>query len=331
MKKLFLSLFGLGVILLLIANYRIPFFKQHGGPWSIGFGVSEHFPHNPSVRDNPIYTLEQLKKENDSTRFLADPFFIKEKEIFYLFFEHQKTSPNATIAVMTSTDGKNYVYGKSVLKQPFHLSYPQVFKYRNDFYMIPETKGANAVLLYKAHAFPSDWRICDTLIDQVKYRDPTVFLSDTLNIMLVADDKLNLYLYEADSLFGKWKRHKKPVALTGSESRAGGRIFMHQNQLIVPVQNAQNGYGYGLSLYQLDFKDGDYTMKKTKPFFLKQQPDIKEFNAGMHHFDVQRIDNKFYYIYDGNRLASADKKWNVQGSLKMNYFDFKNWMLQRFF
>ena len=330
MKKLFLSLFGLGVILLLIANHRIPFFRQHGGPWSIGFGISENFPHDPGVRDNPIYTLEQLKKENDSTRFLADPFFVKEKGVFYLFFEHQKTKPNATIGVMTSTDGKNYVYSKNVLEQPFHLSYPQVFKYRGNFYMIPETKGANAVLLYKAHDFPFDWRICDTLVDRVKLKDPSVFLSDTLNIMLASDDNLNMYLYEADSLFGKWKRHNRPVALTGSEARAGGRIFAHQNKLIVPVQNSRNGYGFGLSLYELDFKKGEYTMKRTKPFFLKQQPDIKEFNAGMHHFDLQRIDNKYYYIYDGNRLASKDEKWNIKGSLKMNCLDLKNWIAQRF-
>ena len=330
MKKILLSGILLCIAILLIANYRIPFLKQHGGPWSIGYGASNDFPETIDVAHNAIFPFENVKAINDSTQFMADPFFIKEKGIFYIFFEHKKTKPNASIGVLTSTDGKKYTYGGNVLDQKFHLSYPQVFKYKNEFYMVPESKGANAVLLYKASNFPYGWAICDTLIPNVKYKDPSIYLSDTLNVMMVSDDNLKMYLYQADSLFGKWKLHKNPIVISGSEARAGGRIFADKKDLMLPIQNCSNGYGFGLSLYQIKFKNGDYTVKREKPFFLKQHSDIKEFNAGMHQLDIQRIDNKYYYVYDGNRLASNQKKWNLKGSLKMNYTDLKNWFVQKF-
>lgn len=318
------------LLLLVVINYRTPFLQQDGGPWSVGYGSSNTYPDEIKVEQNAIYSIEKLKTQSDSTVFLADPFFIKEKDTFYLFFEHQKKKNGAEIGLFTSTDGKDYQYKGTVLKQKFHLSYPQVFKYKNDFYMIPESKQANAVLLYKANRFPFGWEVCDTLIKNVRLKDPSIYLSDTLNVMVASDDNLNMYMYQADSLFGKWKLHKKSIALRGTESRPGGRFFADKKGLILPVQNGTNGYGYGLSLYRFLFKNGTYTTKREKPFFLKAERKIKEFNAGMHQLDIQRLDeNHYYYVYDGNRLLSENKKLNVRGPLKWTYIDFKNWVIEK--
>lgn len=331
MKKLFLIGIILFVILLLsVINYRTPIFQQDGGGWSVGYGDSKEYPKSIKVEENAIYSIEKLKEQNDSTVFLADPFFVREKGVFYLFFEHKKTKTNGDVGLLTSVDGKNYQYRGTVLTQKFHLSYPQVFKYRNDFYMVPESKQANAVLLYKAYRFPYDWRICDTLVSNVQLKDPSIYVSDSLNIMVASDDKLNMFVYQADSLFGKWKLHKKPIALMGTEARAGGRFFADKKGLILPIQNCTNGYGYGLSLYRFSFKNGSYTTHRVSPFFLKGNKEIKEFNAGMHQLDVQQLGpNEFYYVYDGNRLNSDNQKMNIWGPLKWTYIDFKNWIVNQ--
>lgn len=327
--KYLLGLLLFVLALLAIINYRTPFFRQDSGNWSIGYGASFNYPDKIEIDSKAIYSIETLKAQNDSTVFLADPFFVKEKDTFYLFFEHKKTKSNADIGLLTSVDGKNYQYRGTVLAQKFHLSYPQVFKYKNDFYMVPESKRANAVLLYKAHRFPYDWRICDTLVANVQLVDPSIYLSDSLNIMVASDYAKNMYVYEADSLFGKWKLHKQSIALIGTESRAGGRFLADKKGLILPVQNFTKGYGYGLSLYRFSFKDDSYTIKREKPLFLSANKNIKEFNAGMHQLDMQRLDaNHYYYVYDGNRLNSDSKSLNVWGPLKWNYLDFKNWLLQ---
>ncbi|UUC47049.1 glucosamine inositolphosphorylceramide transferase family protein [Flavobacterium cerinum] len=324
------ALFGvLSIVLLLVINNRTPFLQPEGGPWSVGFGKSAVFPHKIPVEKNPRYTLEQLKKQEDSTIFLADPFFIKERDTFYLFVEHKKTKPNGDIALLTSVDGVNYNYKGTVLTEKFHLSYPQVFKYKNEFYMVPETKGAGHVLLYKAEHFPYGWKVCDTLVKNRILKDPSIFLSDTLNILVGSDDHLNMYLFEADSLFGKWMPHKKEKVLMGTEARAGGRFFADKKGLLLPVQNSTEGYGFGLSLYRFKFDKGNYTVNREYPFFLKKSETIKEFNAGMHQIDIQLIGGKYYYVYDGNRLQSSEQNLNIRGPLKWNYVDFKNWLYQQ--
>jgi hypothetical protein len=330
MKKqyLFWILFFM-ITLLTLINYRTPFFQQEAGGWSIGYGESIGYSEKIELGENAIYSIEQLKAINDSTVFLADPFFVKEKDSFYLFFEHKKNKSNGDIGLLTSIDGKKYQYRGTVLTQKFHLSYPQVFKYRKDFYMVPESKQANAVLLYKAHRFPFDWRICDTLITNVALVDPAIYLSDSLNILVATDYDKNMYLYQADSLFGKWELHKKPIALIGTEARAGGRFFADKKGLILPVQNCTKGYGYGLSLYRFFFDEGTYDVKREKPLYLMANENIKEFNAGMHHLDMQRIDDDhYYYVYDGNRLESSSTHLNIRGPLKWSYLDLKNWILK---
>jgi hypothetical protein len=297
----------------------------------VGYGSSKNYPEKIIIDAKAIYSIEKLKAQNDSTVFLADPFFVKEKDTFYIFFEHATTKSRADIGLLTSVDGTNYKYRGTVLSQKFHLSYPQVFKYRNDFYMVPESKQANAVLLYKAHRFPYDWRVCDTLVPNVQLVDPSIYVSDSLNIMVATDYAKNMYVYEADSLLGKWKLHKQPIALIGTESRAGGRFFADKKGLLLPVQNFSNGYGYGVSLYRFLFKNSNYTITREKPLFMMANTNIKEFNAGMHQLDIQRLDaNHYYYVFDGNRLNSDSKTLNFWGPLKWNYLDLKNWVLQKF-
>jgi hypothetical protein len=330
MKKIYLLAIPILVLAsLVLINYRTPFLRQDGGGWSVGYGSSATYPKKMVLDKNAVFSIEMLKAQDKGTVFLADPFFVKEKDIFYLFFEHKTNKSNADIGLLTSVDGKKYSYRGIVLSQKFHLSYPQVFKYRNDFYMVPESRQGNAVLLYKAHRFPYDWRVCDTLVNNVQLVDPSIYLSDSLNIMVASDYAKNMYVYRADSLFGKWRLHQKPIALIGTESRAGGRFFADQKGLILPVQNFTKGYGYGVSLYRFSFKGGSYEVRREKPLFLMANEKIKEFNAGMHHLDIQRLDaNHYYYVYDGNRLNSDSKSLNLWGPLKWNYLDLKNWFLQ---
>ena len=329
-KQYMLGLLFFIIVSLAIINHRTPFFQQDGGGWSVGYGTSGNYPDEIEFSENSIYSIEKLKAQNDSTVFLADPFFVKEKDTFYLFFEHKKNKSNGDVGLLTSKDGKKYQYRGTVLTQKFHLSYPQVFKYKNDFYMVPESKQANVVLLYKAHHFHFDWRICDTLIANVALVDPSIYLSDSLNVIVASDYNLNMYLYQADSLLGKWKLHKNPIALMGTEARDGGRFFADKNGLILPVQNCTKGYGYGVSLYRFSFHDGSYDVKREIPFYLMANENIKEFNAGMHQLDIQRIDSThYYYVYDGNRLASNSKKLNMRGPLKWSYIDLKNWIVKK--
>ena len=312
---------------LIYMNYRVPFMNQQAGPWSIGYGESVTFPESFPIKNDLHYALDSLKKFDKYTSFMADPFFVKEKDTFYLFFEHQTNYKHgAVIGVMTSIDGKKYHYEGTVLKQPFHLSYPQVFKYKQSFYMIPESKRANNVLLYKAKKFPFQWDVEDTLLANVKYKDPSIYLSDTLNIMVASDDKLNLHLYMADSLKGKWHKHPKDVVLKGTEARAGGRFFVMDGRLYLPVQNCSKGYGSGISIYEFKINAENCEVVKTKNLIMKGVTDSQFYSFGMHQLDIQKIEGNYYYVYDGNPLSGKPSKFNWWGTVKLNAIDFLSYL-----
>lgn len=329
MKKNIIILSFILIAILLVINYRTPFLTKEKSSWSVGFGHFDNLEDSKNIEDKYIFSKEKLKLIDTTTIFLADPFFIYEKDKYYLFFEHQKNKPGADISLMVSDDGLHYKFKGSVLDETFHLSYPQVFKHEDDFYMIPESQGAQNVLLYKSYNFPYDWRVKDTLLKNIKLKDPTIYLSDDYNILLGSDDEMNLHLYHADSLLGKWSAHENKTVMMGTEARPGGRFIEMEDNIYIPIQNSTKGYGYGLSLYKFEYNDGDYKINRTFPLHLKANPAIQAFNAGMHHLDFQKVKDKYYAVYDGNTFENNPKtKLNIRGPLKWNYKDFMNWVLK---
>ncbi|WP_290846006.1 hypothetical protein [Flavobacterium sp.] len=318
--RILIALALLSVAVVLFVNSRTPFFLQQGGPWSVGFGFSE--TSLPKVKTDNLFTPEMLQKDEKNTEFLADPFFVKHQDSFYIFFEHKHFTPHkANISVLKSPDGIHYKYGGVVLDEPFHLSYPQVFEKGGKTYMVPESAHAGAILLYESDKFPSGWKVVDTLV-KGNFKDPSIYVSDTLNIMVASDDALTLHFFKADSLGGQWK--KMGWLLKGSEARAGGRIFEHDGKLILPVQDGARGYGSALSLYEFQFAKDEVRLEKIADDYLEAHPEIPQLSFGMHQFDIQKVGNGYYYVFDGNRVKSSRKKLSVWYAVKQSIYDFKN-------
>lgn len=331
MKKrrfIFLSLcLVTGIILLLIMNYRYPFYSPKVGNWSVGYQTSDNVFPQKKLKPAGIITYELVDTLiAGRIDYIADPFFINDKEQFYLFVE-VKGQDNADIALFTSLDGKSYGFGGIVLDESFHLSYPQVFKYKDEFYMLPETKGSNNILLYRAQNFPYEWEISDTLIKNKGLKDPTILLSDELNLMVTVDDNLKQYIFEADSLHGEWKEVKEYEQRWGNETRPGGRFFNVSNQWYLPLQNRSKGYGTGISIFKLELNNGKIKFIPQEKLFLEPQPDIIWFNRGMHHLDIQEIDSGYYLVYDGDR-NTGESEFQYKRTIKFNLIDLYNLLTQ---
>lgn len=74
---------------------------------------------------------------------------------------------------------KNHGY---VLREGFHLSYPNVFRARNTAFMLPETTSSDKVILYRARRLPDDWvpetvLVNEPLLDLVLISGEDGFLS----------------------------------------------------------------------------------------------------------------------------------------------------------
>ena len=283
----------------------IPFVKKERTDWAIGiFTGSSPFSLTSSGKaKNPVLTANDVT--DIKARFVADPFMVQEKGTWYMFFEvlNEKTN-HGDIAFAISGDGFNWSYQQTILDEPFHLSYPYVFKWQNEYYMVPETKRAYSVRLYKAVNFPSQWSFVKTLIDGVGYLDPSIFFFDSRWWLFAASGKNDiLHLHYADELKGPWTEHPESPVIEGNANKArpGGRVLVLDGGI---VRYAQDDYpGYGNQVRAIEIRRLTTTSYEEKE--MNKQPVTKPRrmawnSVGMHHIDAHQLSkNEWIAAVDG--------------------------------
>ena len=289
---------------------------QTGAIWSIGIYSGEsplalrpqdHI-HNPVLTRSDVTDVQAL--------FVADPFMIRVDGRWHMFFEVlNNVSHKGEIGYAVSNNGYEWEYRQIVLAEPFHLSYPCVFESRGDYYMIPETRHACEVRLYRASKFPTQWKHVTTLFSE-PYADSTIFRFDN-RWWLFADSSASfrirhrqpalgfrhdtLRLFYSDDLYGPWQEHPQSpiVSCDPHIARPGGRVVLCDSL----VRFAQDCYPtYGTRLYA--FRITQLTAASYAESEIEEQPILmpsgEEWNqAGMHHIDAHLHEN-------GSYIASVD-------------------------
>jgi hypothetical protein len=259
----------------------------------------------------------------DNLKFLADPFLIVDSPGVYIFVE-QVIGSNGDIGCFysRSTNLEKLEYKGIVLNESFHLSYPQVFKYNDKFFMLPESQNGGNVYLYETDSFPYNWVKKRILINKNNVKDPTILIEkDSVYIFGTQDD--HLYSWSASSLSDTFIKNPKPL-LMGTESRPGGRIFRYDGKLIIPIQNNSKGYGTGLSLYEVKKDKVSFKLSRFQKFFFSPQKNFPRFSHGMHHLDFQEIEDGYIAVYDGNNNLDGTSEFSLKSYLKFLYLNLKN-------
>src|SRR5215207_5371783 len=186
----------------------IPFVTQKE-QWTIGIYRSDSPFHFNELQGwiNPLFRAEDVT--DVPAKFVADPFLIKEDDTWNLFFEvYNNNTQQGDLAVATSKNTWIWNYEKLIIDEPFHLSYPYVFKTDGVYYLIPESFEDNSIRLYKADEFPTQWSYVKTLVEGRDYVDNSiVFYNDQWWLFSSVTSNDTLYLHYADSLTGTWKEH----------------------------------------------------------------------------------------------------------------------------
>lgn len=194
------------------------------------------------------------------SQWCADPFTFQDGDNNYIFVEqYLKEKDKGCIGYFKFFDGIPINQG-IILENSYHMSYPDVFRYKDKFYMIPETSANNTVDLYVAERFPDKWRKEITLIRGEKLVDTTVYedkgcfflISYKLSCNEVRVYSLDMEIKEVE-LISK-KKYKTNVG------RPGGRIFWEDGRLLRPAQDCSRKYGEALIIYQIDYlnKAGEF-------------------------------------------------------------------------
>jgi hypothetical protein len=184
-------------------------------------------------------------------RFWADPFPVAKPDGFHVFIEELPYRSGKGHIALLDLDSKGALRSvQTVLERDHHLSYPFVFEWRGEHYMIPETGNKRRVELYRARAFPFDWQPEAVLLDGLYAVDATLAEIDGRWWMFAnvgVEGALNydeLCIFHAPTPLGPWTPHRRnPVKSDARCARPAGRLFYWNGDLYRPSQDCSGKYG----------------------------------------------------------------------------------------
>jgi hypothetical protein len=192
-------------------------------------------------------------------RFWADPFPAVHEGRYYLFFEEfpSSTRRGRIVASELLADG-SWSLPRIVIECSYHLSYPHVFRWNSDWYMLPETRTNQTIELWRATNFPWAWTPDCRLTTNIWASDSTIAEIDGRFWMFTCVSSVDaapcehLLLFHADSPRGPWIAHRKnPVLSDARCARAAGRLFQQNGKWVRPGQDCSMSYGRRITFREI--------------------------------------------------------------------------------
>lgn len=191
-------------------------------------------------------------------RLWADPFVIQDGDRAFIFVEEMTfAGRHGVISVIEAQRNGAWSSPRVVLERPWHLSYPAVFRWNGDFFMLPEESASAAVRLYRAVQFPWKWEEHAVLMNGVRAVDTTIFELEGRWWMYLSTESFarafeDLSIYFADSPLGPWRAHPmNPVMSDTVGGRCAGFPFRRNGLLLRPAQDSSRRYGSAVELREI--------------------------------------------------------------------------------
>ncbi len=255
----------------------------------------------PAIK-NPAISRRDIT--DTYTEFVADPFIVKLQNEWLMFFEILNFKKDrGEIAFARSQDGYTWDYQRMILAEDFHLSYPYVFEFESNWYMIPETCAISSLRLYKATNFPDRWEFVSEILAGDRFVDASILRFEGVWWLFTGIEPPKggtcdaLRLYYADDLLGEWIEHPmSPIASNNTEiSRPGGRVRQIDGRLIRFAQDCTPRYGYNVAAIEIKSLTKDlYVEAKIQHDrdYLFELGTMSFNHRGMHHLDFIMSDDR---------------------------------------
>jgi hypothetical protein len=282
----------------------IPPSGRPGRVWCIGVyrGPTPLAVAAPGLGYDPVLAAKDI--DDIDAAFVADPFLIWEREREWMFFEIKNRLTRRGEVGLASFEGGSWTYRGSVLREPFHLSYPYVFEWGGTYFMTPEALEPNTVRLYRSDQFPGRWTHQADLIAG-EFADPSLLRFDDRWWMFVCSEPFRndlLRLFHADHLEGPWYEHPRSPIVVDDPRRArpAGRIIIWDDRVIRFAQDCVPTYGMSVRAFEIT----ELSRRCYREVECPSNPILTGSGAGwnrggMHHIDSHRTDN-------GDWIASVD-------------------------
>ena len=191
--------------------------------------------------------------------FWADPFPWQHDGKYYIFFEELLfADEKGRLRVMEVRPDGSRSEPVTILERDYHLSYPFLFEWEGELYMLPETMDNGTIELYRCTEFPYRWELHKVIMENVKAVDATLLQRDGKWWMFVSlavesgDAWDEVSLFYADTPFGPWTPHPcNPIRSDVRSARPAGWLFERDGRLYRPAQDCSVCYGYALSINEV--------------------------------------------------------------------------------
>lgn len=213
------------------------------------------------ARSDRLRPAELKELQPPKGRFWADPYVLFQDGAHYVFFEDASLQTGiGHISVMIANKNGQFGTPKTVIQRPYHLSYPFVFEWRGEHYLVPESAENRTIELYRCIRFPDQWEFQYNLMEDVWAYDATLIKHAGLWWLFANKlghegasswDELSIF-FANTPLSRNWQPHpENPVISDVRRARPAGSIFRENGRLYRPSQNCSKRYGYALNINEI--------------------------------------------------------------------------------
>ncbi|XP_031488806.1 glucosamine inositolphosphorylceramide transferase 1-like isoform X1 [Nymphaea colorata] len=275
---------------------------------------------------NPVFTCASVADSRYPSNFVADPFLFIEHSptqrgyTLYMFFETKNSlTMQGDIGVALSADkGATWKYLGIALDEEWHLSYPYVFNYQGQIYLMPEGNRKGDLRLYRALEFPLRWTLEKVLIKKplidatmIQYEGYYwIFGSDFTRYG--TEKNAELEIWYSRSPLGPWKQHKQNPVHSRDKSlgaRNAGRPFIYEGSLYRSGQDCGETYGRRVRMYKVEILSTENYREVEVPLGIEESKKGRNAWNGIryHHLDAQQLPSgDWIALMDGDRVPSGD-------------------------
>lgn len=273
---------------------------------------------------NIAYRKKEEKKfkiiKNNIGSWMADPFIIEENNTAYIFGEmYCYDRYKGSIGFCEIIDNHPTKW-KKIISEKYHLSFPNIYKEGNTYYMYVESSDGKEFYRYKCIEFPHKWVKDNVYLDNVELVDTVLFDYNNEKMGFTYDisskpKKLLLFTLKN----GKVNFFdRNPISIDDASARPGGKNLIIDGKNIRVAQDCSKEYGGELVFLEFDIKNKKYIEKEVKRISVKNIKYNKGSWIGVHTYNeslnYEVIDLKFKKIVISSIIHRLINK--IKGGVK---------------
>lgn len=230
----------------------------------------------------------------------ADPFLFKHNNKIYLFVEaFEKKKELGRIGFLSSDD--NFSKLNILISNQYHYSFPNVFSYKDNIYMIPESSEEHAVYLYKFDSFPlSPLRVARLLSGE--YVDTSLIKKEEeFCIFSSYDNQFKKIVFFKFNFVNNSVEILNNYDDIDNSLRPAGNAFVKDGMIVAPFQCCKNKYGEKIILKIIEICGDKVVINNEVGEIGRCDFDFAKKNGRIHTYN--RCDECFVIDYMNERFS----------------------------